>query len=180
MDYTWRFDSPLGDITLASDGEGLTGLWFDGQKRWGAGLGSERAEARLPVFDQAERWLGVYFSGREPDFAPPLRLRGTPFCRLVWAALQEIPYGQTATYAGIAEKVAARMGVSHMSPQAVGGAVGRNPVSLIVPCHRVVGRDGSLSGYAGGMDRKLRLLKLEGADTTELYVPKRRETEADL
>ena len=155
MDYLYHIASPLGGITLASGGEALIGLWFDGQRRFGAGLGAERAEARLPVFDAAERWLEAYFSGVAPDFTPPLAPRGTAFQLRVWAALCRIPFGQTTTYGALARALGA-------SPRAVGGAVGRNPVSLIIPCHRVLGSDGRLTGYAGGLERKRALLELEG------------------
>ncbi len=155
MDCICRCSTPLGAVTLASDGEALTGLWFDGQRYYARGLAPGAPEAALPVFDLARRWLEVYFSGREPDFSVTLALRGTPFQLRVWDLLRRIPYGQTVTYARIAAAAGS-------SPRAVGGAVGRNPVSLMVPCHRVVGSDGSLTGYAGGTDRKLALLALEG------------------
>ncbi len=174
MDYTHHYESPLGGITLAADGECLTGLWFDGQEHFAGGLDPRHAEGRLPVFDLAVRWLDAYFSGRVPDFMPPLRLRGTAFRKAVWEILLTIPYGHTATYGEIAEKVAIQMGIPRMSARAVGGAVGRNPIGLIVPCHRVVGADGSLTGYAAGVERKRWLLELEGADVTGLFVPRGR------
>ena len=157
MDYTHTYASPLGGVMLASDGEDLVGLWFEGQKHFGAGLDGEAAEKPLAVFDQAEKWLDMYFSGREPDFTLPLRLRGTAFQQAVWRRLLEIPYGHTVSYG----EIAASLGLPPGSARAVGGAVGRNPISLIVPCHRVVGADGSLTGYAGGIDRKKRLLEIE-------------------
>ncbi len=161
MDALWRVSSPLGGITLAGDGEALTGLWFDGQKCFPARLNADHEFRRLPVFSEAERWLNLYFSGSAPDFLPPLLLRGTAFQRMVWELLLAIPYGSTATYREIADTVARKMGKPRMSAQAVGGAVGRNPVSIIVPCHRVIGADGSLTGYAGGIERKRYLLQLE-------------------
>ena len=161
-DYTHHYTSPLGGITLASDGEALTGLWFDGQAHFAESLGTERKEKDLAVFSLTERWLDTYFSGRAPDFTPPLSLRTTAFRRLVWEILLTIPYGGTMSYGQIAEEAARRMGRPRMSAQAVGGAVGHNPISLIIPCHRVVGTDGSLTGYAGGIDRKARLLAMEG------------------
>ena len=161
MDYTHHYDSPLGGITLASDGEALTGLWFDGQKYFAATLAAEHEEAPLPVFEEAEHWLDVYFSGREPDFTPPLSIQATAFRTAVWRALLTIPYGQTVSYGLLAAKIAEREGFSRVSARAVGAAVGRNPVSLIIPCHRVVGANGSLTGYAGGLERKARLLTLE-------------------
>lgn len=164
MDYTYRYDSPLGDITLASDGDTLTGLWFEGQKHFGYSLGTAHEAREFPVFEQAVRWLNVYFSGNEPDFAPPLRFIGTSFQNAVWRLLAEIPYGKTTTYGALAKKLFEREG-KRASARSVGGAVGRNPISLIVPCHRVLGASGSLTGYAGGLDRKRVLLELEGVDT---------------
>ncbi len=154
MIHTGHCDSPLGGITLAGEGDALVGLWFDGQAHFGTTLGEAAREARLPVFEETRRWLEVYFSGREPDFAPPLDLRGTPFQQAVWAQLLLIPHGQTVTYGELARRL-------DSSARAVGGAVGLNPVSLIVPCHRVLGAGGRLTGYAGGLDRKIRLLRLE-------------------
>lgn len=159
MDYTWHYDSPLGGITLASDGEALVGLWFDGQKHFAAGLDPVHEERRLPVFDDACRWLDIYFSGRVPDFTPKLKLRTTAFRRKVWEILLTVPYGQTMTYGEIAAKLGG--GPRLVSARAVGGAVGHNAISLIIPCHRVVGSGGSLTGYAGGIDRKERLLRME-------------------
>lgn len=161
MDYIAHYTSPLGGITLASDGQALTGLWFDGQKYFGASLSGERQEKELPVFDRAAEWLDLYFSGRAPEFTPPLALRTTPFRRAVWELLLTIPYGQTTTYGRLAAQIAQKRG--GMSAQAVGGAVGHNPISLIIPCHRVLGSDGGLTGYAGGLEKKRRLLALEGA-----------------
>ena len=155
MDYTCHYDSPLGGITLASDGEALTGLWFDGQKYFADTLDAEHEEQPLPVFDEAVRWLDLYFGGAVPDFTPKLSPRGSAFQRSVWAVLLTIPYGHTMTYGEIAKALGCK------SAQAVGGAVGRNPVSLLIPCHRVLGADGSLTGYAGGVDKKRNLLKLE-------------------
>ncbi len=146
--------SPLGEILLAADGDALIGVWFVGGKY--APVIEKIGNRETPALAMGKRWLEIYFSGREPDFLPPLHLSGTPFQEKVWALLLEIPYGQTVTYGALA----ARLG-KKMSAQAVGGAVGRNPVSIIVPCHRVVGADGSLTGYAGGLERKRFLLELE-------------------
>jgi methylated-DNA-[protein]-cysteine S-methyltransferase len=157
MTYIHLYASPLGGITLASDGEALIGLWFEGQRHFGAGLDGEQVEKPLPVFDQAERWLKLYFSGGRPDFTPPLRPRGTAFQEAVWRRLLAIPYGCTAAYG----EIAASLGLPPGAARAVGGAVGRNPISLIIPCHRVVGTNGNLTGYAGGIERKKRLLELE-------------------
>lgn len=162
MDYVQHYDSPLGGITLASDGEYLTGLWFDGQKYFASTLCKEKEEADLPVFRETKKWLDAYFSGKKPDFTPRVLLRTTAFRKVVWDILLTIPYGQTMTYGEIAARVAEQKGLAHMSAQAVGGAVAHNPISLIVPCHRVVGADGSLTGYAGGTDKKAWLLKMEG------------------
>lgn len=157
MDCILRYPSPLGQITLAGDGKALVGLWFDGQKHDREVLAAEHREADLPIFAEAIRWLDIYFSGHDPGFTPALRLRGTPFRQAVWRELLRIPYGETATYG----QIAAAVGLPHAA-QAVGGAVGRNPLSLIVPCHRVLGAKGGLTGYAGGLERKEWLLRLEG------------------
>ena len=161
MDYVHHYMSPLGGITIASDGTALIGLWFDEQRFFATSLSPEQAEKKLPVFEQAVRWLDLYFSGRNPGFTPPIKLRTTEFRQAVCNIMLAIPYGRTMTYGKIAEIVARRKGVPRMSAQAVGGAVGYNPISLIVPCHRVVGADGSLTGYAGGIYRKISLLKME-------------------
>lgn len=163
MEYTYHYDSPLGGITLAGNGAALTGLWFDGQKYFAYGLDKEHQEKELPVFQEVKCWLTVYFEGREPDFKLPLCFVGTDFQKEVWRILCSIPYGQTMTYGEIAKQLAAKRGLSHMSAQAVGGAVSHNRISIIVPCHRVVGADGSLTGYAGGIDKKVKLLTLEQA-----------------
>ena len=156
MNHISHYDSPLGDITLASDGRALTGLWLDGQKHYESTIDTQTEErADLPVFDDVRRWFDIYFSGHEPDFMPPLSLKGTLFQQHVWEALLTIPYGHTVTYGELARRLGCR------SAQAVGGAVGRNPISIIVPCHRVVGTNGSLTGYAAGLDRKRALLQLE-------------------
>ena len=159
--YIYHYNSPLGSITLVSDGESLTGLWFDEQKHFPHKLISESTVAELPIFTQTCNWLDIYFSGRIPDFTPPISLNTTPFRKAVYDILLTIPYGQTMTYGEIANIIAEQNCVGRMSAQAVGSAVGHNPVSIIIPCHRVVGADGSLTGYAGGLDRKIELLKLE-------------------
>ena len=162
MQYISHYVSPMGNILLAADDMGLTGLWFEGQKYFALSLDKEHTEREIPLFEKVKRWLAVYFSGKEPDFTVPLHFKGTPFQKQVWEILCSIPYGRTTTYGEIASQVAAKRSLPHMSAQAVGGAVGHNPISIIVPCHRVVGTDGSLTGYAGGIDKKVRLLKLEG------------------
>ena len=160
MDFICHLDTPLGAVTAASDGEALVGLWFDGQRHFAASLSPEHAEADLPLFGEVRRWLTLYFQGREPGFSPPLAPRGTAFQRSVWEILRSIPYGETVTYGAVAAALSRETG-RNVSPRAVGGAVGRNPVSLLIPCHRVVGAGGALTGYAGGLDRKRALLSLE-------------------
>ena len=162
MEYICRYSSPLGGITLTSDGEALTGLWFDGQKYYAETLDKEHEDNGLPIFRETAKWLDIYFSGRDPGFTPRLKMNTTPFRKEVWEIMLTIPYGKTMTYGEIAEMIARRRGIPKMSAQAVGGAVGHNAISLIIPCHRVIGADGSLTGYGGGMDKKLRLLQLEG------------------
>lgn len=157
------YRSPLGDMTLQSDGKSLTGLWFDGQKYAPSLPPCAGKPADLPVFAQTARWLDQYFSGEMPRFLPALAPQGTPFRRLVWALLLQIPPGSVTTYAKLAAQAAKNMGRARMSAQAVGGAVGHNPVSILIPCHRVLGSDGSLTGYAGGLERKAALLRLEQA-----------------
>lgn len=171
MFYYKKLASPLGEITLCSDGEALTGLWFADDKHYGAKDIAGAALADLDVFTQAEEWLAEYFAGREPKVSVPLKLQGSEFQMQVWRLLQDIPYGRLVTYGDIAKKIAVQKGVARMSAQAVGGAVGRNPLCIIVPCHRVVGANGSLTGYGGGMWRKVRLLELEKVDMSKLTVP---------
>lgn len=182
MIRTHHYQSPLGGLTLASEDEALIGLWFDGQKYFGSTLNwegvqgdpvyvaaDERKKSSIlknehelpPVLKQAEQWLDVYFSGKIPDFTPRLRMKTTGFRKAVWEILLSIPYGHTLTYGEIAEQLAKQMGLSSMSAQAVGGAVGHNAISLIIPCHRVVGAGGNLTGYAGGLDKKHWLLNME-------------------
>jgi len=162
MLYTSHYASPLGGMTLVSDGTALVGLYFDGQKYAAEGLDATRTQKNLPIFEEARRWLDVYFSGRKPDFTPPTAPAGTAFQQSVWEILLTIPYGETTTYGAIAQRIKQNTG-RRMSAQAVGGAVGRNPISILIPCHRVVGTNGSLTGYAGGIDKKERLLQWEGA-----------------
>lgn len=161
MICTQRYDSPLGGILLAADESGLTGLWFDGGRYFAEGLSATQLRQETPVLAEAKGWLDIYFTGREPDFRPPLHPTGSPFQQAVWALLLQIPYGQTVTYGQLAARLAVERGLARMSAQAVGGAVGRNRISLIIPCHRVLGADGSLTGYAGGLDRKAKLLAWE-------------------
>ena len=139
MQYTTTYQSPLGEILLAADEIGLTGLWFDGEKYYAWNLDENHEEKEVPVFQEAKRWLDIYFSGREPDFMPPMHMLGTAFQKEVWEILRTIPYGETTTYGGIAAKIAKKRGLTRMSAQAVGNAVGRNELSILIPCHRVVG-----------------------------------------
>ncbi len=162
MDYIWHYESPLGGMTLASDGKALLGLWFNDQQHFGEGLKGGEIEKKLPIFEETIRWLDIYFSGNVPMFTPTLKIQATPFRKAVWEILLTIPYGKTMTYGEIAWRIAKEKGIPQMSAQAVGGAVGHNPISLIIPCHRVLGKNNSLTGYAGGLHRKIQLLELEG------------------
>ena len=173
MVYTCHYESPLGGILLAADEVGLTGRCFDGQKYFARDLPAEHTERNTPLLLKAGRWLDIYFTGREPDFMPPLHPVGSAFRQSVWEILLQIPYGQTMTYGEIARQLAERQGGVRVSAQAVGGAVGHNEISIIIPCHRVVGTGGSLTGYAGGIDKKIKLLELEHADMRRFFVPKR-------
>lgn len=171
MRYISHYASPLGNILLAADDLGLTGLWFEGQKYFALHLDKTCEEKELPLFKDAKKWLDIYFSGKNPDFKVPLHLHGTDFQKEVWNILFEIPYGQTMTYGEIARQIASKRGRNSMSAQAVGGAVGHNPISIIVPCHRVVGTKGSLTGYAGGIDKKIALLTLENIALQNFFIP---------
>lgn len=183
MRYLREWDSPLGKIRLASDGEHLTGLWFAGQKydyrlqpedvvlnrgTDAAQIADNGVDGASYIFDRAQEWLERYFAGEKPSPEElPLRPEGTVFRQMVWRELLHIPYGQVTTYGSLAKAVARKMGRETMSAQAVGQAVGHNPISIIIPCHRVVGANGSLTGYAGGLDRKIRLLKLEKPESVK-------------
>lgn len=173
MVFTTEYASPLGTITLACSEEAVIGLWFEGQKYFGKILPEKTVQADRPLLAEARRWLDVYFSGREPDFLPPLCYGSTPFRKQICDILLTIPYGSTRTYGEIAAEAARRLGLANMSAQAVGGAVGHNPISLMIPCHRVVGTNGSLTGYGGGIARKVKLLELEHADMRRFFVPEK-------
>ena len=173
MIYTCTYQSKLGEILLAADETGLTGLWFTGQKYFANTLPDEHISQEPPVLAEAKKWLDIYFSGKEPAFTPPLHPAGSAFRQAVWQILLQIPYGQTTTYGEIARQLAVKQGVSHMSAQAVGGAVGHNEISIIIPCHRVVGTNGSLTGYAGGIEKKVALLQLEHTDMSRFFIPKK-------
>lgn len=173
MFFSTRYPSPIGMLTLACDGAHLTGLWMEGQKYFGGAIPEPMTERDdLPVFRAAKNWLDRYFAGQKPEISElPLHPIGGEFRQEVWKILCEIPYGEVVTYGDIAKKMAAKKGKKTMSGQAVGGAVGHNPISIIIPCHRVVGASGSLTGYAGGVDKKVKLLALEGVDMSRLFIP---------
>ena len=173
MQYISHYDSPLGTMLLAADDSGLTGLWFEGQRYFALHLDEERMEKDVPVLSDTRKWLDIYFSGKEPDFTPPLHIMGSLFYREVSEIMCSIPYGKTMTYGEIASIIASRRGAECMSARAVGGAVGHNEISIIVPCHRVVGANGNLTGYGGGIQRKIKLLELEGVDLSRFYIPEK-------
>ena len=174
--YSTTYSSPVGKLTLGSDGDGLVGLWIEGQRFFGETVSEGMTErAQLPVFEATASWLDRYFAGEKPlPEELPLKPSGGQFRQAVWRLLLEIPYGEVVSYGDIAKKLARGMGKKAMSAQAVGGAVGHNPISIIIPCHRVVGASGSLTGYGGGLEIKTRLLEHEGADMSHLFVPKGR------
>ena len=161
MDYTYHYTSPIGGITMASNGESLTGLWFDGQKYFASTLSQRHMEKQLPVFDRTCEWLDLYFSGKGPDFMPPVFMYVSNFRRDVYEILMTIPFGETMTYKEVADLIAKKHRIISMSAQAVGGAIAHNPISLVIPCHRVIGTNGKLTGYAGGLDKKEWLLDME-------------------
>ena len=164
MNYVSSYNSPLGKVTLASDGVSLVGLWFKGQKFFASSLSDTCSEEELPIFDETIKWLDTYFSGNKPNFTPRILMSGNHFRKSIWNIFLTIPYGQTVTYGEIASEYAIENGISKMSAQAVGGAIAHNTVSIIIPCHRVVGASGNLTGYAGGIERKRKLLNIEGLE----------------
>lgn len=172
MIYTNSYESPLGSILLAGDKEGLTGLWFtEGSRYTGLGLRKDATFRETDYFDQAKKWLDIYFSGRDPDFLPKIHWVGSAFRNRVGEIMCGIPFGKTVTYGWIAGQIAKERGLEKMSAQAVGGAVGHNPICIIVPCHRVVGTNRSLTGYGGGIMRKKALLEREGIDMSQFTIP---------
>ena len=175
MYYSTTCPSPVGTLTLACSEKHLIGLWIAGQKYYGKTLTGEiMARDDFSVFDQTRAWLDSYFAGQKPSISElPLAPIGGAFRQEVWNILREIPYGKVLTYGSIAKMMAKKTGKATMSAQAVGGAVGHNPISIIIPCHRVVGANGSLTGYAGGIGAKVKLLELEGVDLSGLFVPKK-------
>lgn len=171
MIYYKKYQSPLGILTLNSDGENLTALCFGEGKDYGRYI-KENERKNLPIFDETTEWLDIYFSGRQPTFTPRYKRIGlTAFRQEVADEMLKIPYGQTATYNDIAKSIAQKRGLKKMSAQAVGGAVGWNPICIIIPCHRVVGSNGSLTGYGGGMINKVKLLEHEGLDMRKFSIP---------
>ncbi|MHB9291292.1 putative methylated-DNA-[protein]-cysteine S-methyltransferase [Hollandina sp. SP2] len=161
MEYLHRIESPVGILTVSSDGKNISGLWIEGQKYFAKTVGKDVLEQDLPLFEDVQQWLSIYFSGKEPDFIPPLMPQGSPFQKSIWNILCKIPYGQTTSYGAIAKQLELENKGKHTSPRAVGSAVGHNPVSILIPCHRVIGKNGDLTGYAGGINIKLKLLQLE-------------------
>ncbi len=162
MVFTFRYGSPMGDLTLVSDGRSLTGLRFGGQALHGISQVRDCGDAALPVFADTCRWLDIYFAGRDPGFLPQLAPEGTPFRKEVWDLLLAIPYGETTSYGTLASIIASKLGKDKMSAQAIGGAVGHNPIPIIIPCHRVIAADGSIGGFSAGIERKAWLLSCEG------------------
>ncbi len=172
MTFISHYHSSLGNITLSSNGNKLTGLCFENQRYSKKTLPENYEEKDLPVFEETKKWLDIYFNGKAPDFTPPLEMQTTPFRKAVCEIMLTIPFGQTMTYGEIADIIAKQRGIAKMSAQAVGGAVGHNPISIIIPCHRVVGANGNLTGYGGGMEKKIQLLTLEKVDMTTFFLPK--------
>ncbi|NLV87037.1 MAG: methylated-DNA--[protein]-cysteine S-methyltransferase [Clostridiales bacterium] len=177
MYYKTIYPSPIGPLCLACDKtcENLVGLWIQGQKYHGGSISDKMIQKDdVALFDAIKAWLDRYFAGESPDASKlPLALSGSPFRQEVLNILREIPYGELISYGDIAKKMAEKMGRKSMSSQAVGGAVGHNPISIIIPCHRVIGSTGSLTGYASGLETKIKLLELEGVDTSKFSLPKK-------
>jgi len=169
MEYVHNLNSPIGTLTLSSDGASIIGLWIEGQKYFAGTLEKDASEENLPIFETVQNWLNIYFSGKRPDFMPPLMPKGSPFQKSIWDILCKIPYGQTTTYGEIAAEFGRVNGGKPTSQRAVGSAVGRNPISILIPCHRVVGKGNDLRGYAGGVHRKAELLRIEGVDSKKLF-----------
>lgn len=175
MYYVTKHPSPLGLLTLSCDeDENLVGLWMEGQKYFQSIPEQPQEQDSLPIFARTKDWLTRYFAGERPEITQlPLAPIGGAFRQEVWKLLCEIPYGETTTYGALARKIAQKQGRAAMSSQAIGGAVGHNPISIIIPCHRVVGSNGSLTGYAGGIEKKVRLLDHEGVDLRRYFVPQK-------
>ena len=171
MQYFDTYNSPIGKIIITADETSLTGVWFSDGKFYDRRIETEYEKRKLPIFDTTKNWLDIYFLGHKPDFMPPINMLGSDFRISVWKLLLKIPYGSTTTYSKLAEILAKEKGIKHMSAQAIGSAVGHNPISIIIPCHRVVGTDGSLTGYANGIENKFKLLNLEGVNMENLFIP---------
>ncbi|MBQ8476827.1 methylated-DNA--[bacterium] len=176
MQYIDYYNSPLGKILLTADDEGLSGVWFEGEKYFKNALKPGHRRQDLEIFKQTKKWLDIYFKGQEPDFVPKIHQTGTQFQKEVWEILKKIPYGKTITYNDIAKEIAKQRGIKKMAAQAVGGAVGHNKAAIIVPCHRVVGATGNLTVFRGGIERKIKLLELEKNDMEKFYIPKKETT----
>ena len=173
--YIQFYDSPLGKLAMRSDGSALIGLGLASQQAAGAAIAGRRPQEKsLPIFQETARWLDTYFRGCAPSFTPKLKLCGSDFQKRICEIMLTIPFGETVTYGEIAAQIARERGIPRMSAQAVGGAVGANPILLIVPCHRVIGAGGNLTGYGAGMERKIQLLKLEKVDMSPLHIPKQK------
>ena len=168
MKYMCKYSSKIGNLIITSNGRAITGIWFENQKNFINTF--EENESDLSIFKETKKWLDIYFSGRNPNFIPDIYLEGSEFRMKVWEFLKQIPYGKTTTYGDIAKKIAQEKGINKMSAQAVGSAIAHNPISIIVPCHRVIGNNNKLTGYAGGLDRKIELLKLEGLDVSKMSI----------
>lgn len=172
-EYVYKYNSDIGILTLLSDGQNITGLWIKEASYSKDAKVVEVTHNELAVFEKVKEWLDCYFSGKEPEGIIPIKSEGTDFRKSVWKLLCEIPYGEVITYGDIAKKIALQTGKKKMSSQAVGGAVGSNPISILIPCHRVIGANGNLTGYGGGLDVKVRLLKIEGMDMRKFHMPKK-------
>ncbi len=169
--YTCTINSPVGRLIAASDGVSLIGLWIEGQKYFCSGLKCNLEDPHLPIFHTVQKWIEAYFTGKQPHVDFPLAPSGSNFRKTVWKILCEIPYGHLTTYSAIAKQLCAQSDRASMSAQAIGGAVAHNPISIIIPCHRVIGADGNLTGYAGGIDTKIALLAVENVQKDKFYIP---------
>lgn len=172
MNYIQNYISPIGEMFMFSDGENLINLSYVNAKYYQELHKSNAIKNNLPIFETTKSWLDIYFNGGIPNFTPSIKLKGTDFRMKVWKLLMDIPYGTTTTYGEIAKKISSQNNLKQMSAQAVGGAIGHNPISIIIPCHRVIGSDGCMTGYAGGIDKKVKLLKIEGAYKDNFSLPK--------
>lgn len=172
MLYSSKLQSPFGDITAVTNGEQLVEMLLPGQSSQMEEVITEVSKKNIDVLKITQEWLDIYFTGKEPDFMPKIKPEGTAFREAVWGILLKIPYGEVTTYGWIAEEIARERGIEKMSAQAIGGAVSHNPISIIVPCHRVIGKGGNLTGYGGGLGLKIKLLKFENSYSDEFWLPK--------